>query len=43
MEAGKAFSLLGSEQSPGITCLTRVELYQRLEARKEKRYGVLVS
>ncbi|XP_064030630.1 kinesin-like protein KIF18B isoform X1 [Pogoniulus pusillus] len=42
--AGKTFTMLGSEQSPGIIYLTMVELYKRLEAMKEERsYEVLVS
>lgn len=36
--------MLGSEQSPGIMYLTMVELYKRIEARKdEKSCEVLVS
>ncbi|XP_054255062.1 kinesin-like protein KIF18B, partial [Indicator indicator] len=42
--AGKTYTMLGSEKSPGIIYLTMVELYKRLEARKEeKSYEVLVS
>lgn len=36
--------MLGSEKSPGIMYLTMVELYKRIEARREeKRCEVLVS
>ncbi|XP_051496052.1 LOW QUALITY PROTEIN: kinesin-like protein KIF18B [Apus apus] len=42
--AGKTYTMLGSEQSPGIMYLSMVELYKRLEARKgEKSCQVLVS
>ncbi|KFQ64430.1 Kinesin-like KIF18B, partial [Pelecanus crispus] len=42
--AGKTYTMLGSEKSPGIMYLTMVELYKRIEARKEeKRCEVLVS
>ncbi|NXK12695.1 KI18B protein, partial [Herpetotheres cachinnans] len=42
--AGKTYTMLGSEKSPGITYLTMVELYKRIEARKEeKTCEVLVS
>lgn len=42
--AGKTYTMLGSEQSPGIMYLTMVELYKRIEARKdEKSCEVLVS
>ncbi|XP_064015720.1 kinesin-like protein KIF18B isoform X4 [Pogoniulus pusillus] len=41
--AGKSFTMMGSEQSPGIIYLAMVELYKQLEARKEKSYEVLVS
>ncbi|KFU88895.1 Kinesin-like KIF18B, partial [Chaetura pelagica] len=42
--AGKTYTMLGSEQSPGIMYLSVVELYKRLEARKgEKSCQVLVS
>uniref|UniRef100_A0A8C3PW55 Kinesin-like protein n=1 Tax=Chrysolophus pictus TaxID=9089 RepID=A0A8C3PW55_CHRPC len=42
--AGKTYTMLGSEQSPGIMYLTMVELYRRIEARRdEKSCEVLVS
>ncbi|XP_010180404.1 PREDICTED: kinesin-like protein KIF18B, partial [Mesitornis unicolor] len=42
--AGKTYTMLGSEESPGIIYLTMVELYKRIEARKEeKSCEVLVS
>ncbi|NWI22140.1 KI18B protein, partial [Crypturellus soui] len=42
--AGKTYTMLGSEESPGIMYLTMVELYKRIEARKdEKNCEVLVS
>ncbi|KFM13312.1 Kinesin-like KIF18B, partial [Aptenodytes forsteri] len=42
--AGKTYTMLGSEKSPGIMYLTMVELYKRIEARKEeKSCKVLVS
>ncbi|XP_074972833.1 kinesin-like protein KIF18B isoform X3 [Phalacrocorax aristotelis] len=42
--AGKTYTMLGSEKSPGIMYLTMVELYKRIEARKEKKScEVLVS
>ncbi|XP_035203410.1 kinesin-like protein KIF18B [Oxyura jamaicensis] len=42
--AGKTYTMLGSEQSPGIMYLTMMELYKRIEARKdEKSCEVLVS
>ncbi|KAM6108023.1 kinesin-like protein KIF18B [Pterocles gutturalis] len=42
--AGKTYTMLGSEKSPGIMYLTMVELYKRIEARKEeKSCQVLVS
>ncbi|XP_026720550.1 kinesin-like protein KIF18B isoform X2 [Athene cunicularia] len=42
--AGKTYTMLGSEESPGIMYLTMVELYKRIEARKEeKSCEVLVS
>ncbi|NXJ86030.1 KI18B protein, partial [Trogon melanurus] len=42
--AGKTHTMLGSEKSPGIMYLTMVELYKRIEARKEeKSCEVLVS
>ncbi|XP_062485941.1 kinesin-like protein KIF18B [Pezoporus occidentalis] len=42
--AGKTYTMLGSEHSPGIMYLTMVELYQRMEARRqEKSCEVLVS
>ncbi|KAM6042964.1 kinesin-like protein KIF18B isoform 1-T1 [Theristicus caerulescens] len=42
--AGKTYTMLGSEKSPGIMYLTMVELYRRIEARKEeKSCEVLVS
>ncbi|XP_072212982.1 kinesin-like protein KIF18B [Excalfactoria chinensis] len=42
--AGKTYTMLGSEQSPGIMYLTMAELYRRIEARKdEKSCEVLVS
>ncbi|XP_054032986.1 kinesin-like protein KIF18B [Dryobates pubescens] len=42
--AGKTYTMLGSEKSPGIIHLTMEELFRRLEARKEqKSYEVLVS
>ncbi|NXR01523.1 KI18B protein, partial [Sagittarius serpentarius] len=40
--AGKTYTMLGSEESPGIMYLTMVELYKRIEARKEKSCEVLV-
>ncbi|KAM6289823.1 LOW QUALITY PROTEIN: kinesin-like protein KIF18B [Aegotheles albertisi] len=41
--AGKTYTMLGSEK-PGIMYLTMVELYKRIEARKEaKRCEVLIS
>uniref|UniRef100_A0A8C8S1A0 Kinesin-like protein n=1 Tax=Pelusios castaneus TaxID=367368 RepID=A0A8C8S1A0_9SAUR len=42
--AGKTYTMLGSETSPGIMYLTMVELYKRIEARKEeKTCEVLIS
>ncbi|XP_027728425.1 kinesin-like protein KIF18B [Vombatus ursinus] len=42
--AGKTHTMLGGEGDPGIMYLTMMELYQRLEARRqEKRYEVLIS
>ncbi|NXS95797.1 KI18B protein, partial [Jacana jacana] len=42
--AGKTYTMLGSEKNPGIMYLTMVELYKRIEARKEeKSCEVLVS
>ncbi|NWW47407.1 KI18B protein, partial [Pedionomus torquatus] len=42
--AGKTYTMLGSEKNPGIMYLTMVELYRRIEARKEqKSCEVLVS
>ncbi|OXB56652.1 hypothetical protein ASZ78_003943 [Callipepla squamata] len=42
--AGKTYTMLGSEQSPGIMYLTMVELYRRIEARRdEKSCEVLIS
>ncbi|KAM9368821.1 kinesin-like protein KIF18B [Phaethornis superciliosus] len=42
--AGKTYTMLGSESNPGIMYLTMVELYRRIEARKEqKSCEVLVS
>ncbi|XP_010009720.1 PREDICTED: LOW QUALITY PROTEIN: kinesin-like protein KIF18B, partial [Nestor notabilis] len=42
--AGKTYTMLGSEHSPGIMYFTMVELYKRIEARKEeKSCEVLVS
>ncbi|NWY06533.1 KI18B protein, partial [Nothoprocta ornata] len=42
--AGKTYTMLGSEKSPGIMYLTMAELYRRIEARKdEKSCEVLVS
>lgn len=42
--AGKTYTMLGSEKSPGIMYLTMVELYKRIEARKdEKNCEVLIS
>lgn len=42
--AGKTHTMLGSEHSPGIMYFTMVELYKRIEARKqEKSFEVLVS
>ncbi|NXE28066.1 KI18B protein, partial [Ardeotis kori] len=42
--AGKTYTMLGSEKSPGIMYLTMAELYKRIEARKEeKSCEVLVS
>lgn len=42
--AGKTYTMLGSEKSPGIMYLTMMELYKRIEARKEeKSCEVLVS
>ncbi|XP_067168036.1 kinesin-like protein KIF18B isoform X1 [Apteryx mantelli] len=42
--AGKTYTMLGSEKSPGIMYLTMVELYKRIEARKEeKTCEVLIS
>ncbi|KAM9656238.1 kinesin-like protein KIF18B [Morphnus guianensis] len=42
--AGKTYTMLGLEKSPGIMYLTMVELYRRIEAREEeKSYEVLVS
>ncbi|NWS46056.1 KI18B protein, partial [Probosciger aterrimus] len=42
--AGKTYTMLGSERSPGIMYFTMVELYKRMEARKqEKSCEVLVS
>ncbi|KAM9215142.1 kinesin-like protein KIF18B [Leptosomus discolor] len=35
--AGKTYTMLGSEKSPGIMYLTMVELYKRIEARKEEK------
>ncbi|KAM4640237.1 LOW QUALITY PROTEIN: kinesin-like protein KIF18B [Amazona ochrocephala] len=42
--AGKTYTMLGSEHSPGVMYFTMVELYKRMEARKqEKSCEVLVS
>ncbi|KAM6368449.1 kinesin-like protein KIF18B [Pluvialis apricaria] len=42
--AGKTYTMLGSEKNPGIMYLTMVELYKKIEARKEeKSCEVLVS
>ncbi|XP_071584641.1 kinesin-like protein KIF18B isoform X2 [Heliangelus exortis] len=42
--AGKTYTMLGSEKNPGIMYLTMVELYRRIEARKEEKgCEVLVS
>ncbi|NXI40417.1 KI18B protein, partial [Galbula dea] len=41
--AGKTYTMLGTEKNPGIMYLTMVELYKRIEARKDKRCEVLVS
>ncbi|XP_042692775.1 LOW QUALITY PROTEIN: kinesin-like protein KIF18B [Centrocercus urophasianus] len=42
--AGKTYTMLGSEQSPGIMYLTMAELYRRIEARRDdKSCEVLVS
>ncbi|KAM9250266.1 kinesin-like protein KIF18B [Cariama cristata] len=42
--AGKTYTMLGSEESPGIMYLTMVELYKKIEASKEeKSCEVLVS
>ncbi|NXJ55473.1 KI18B protein, partial [Spizaetus tyrannus] len=41
--AGKTYTMLGLEKSPGIMYLTMVELYRKIEAREEKSYEVLVS
>ncbi|XP_068000491.1 kinesin-like protein KIF18B, partial [Melanerpes formicivorus] len=42
--AGKTYTMLGSEKSPGIIYLTMEELHRRLEARKgQKSCEVLVS
>uniref|UniRef100_A0A672UGK5 Kinesin-like protein n=1 Tax=Strigops habroptila TaxID=2489341 RepID=A0A672UGK5_STRHB len=42
--AGKTYTMLGSEHSPGIMYFTMVELYKRIEARKEeKSCEVLIS
>ncbi|NXC41315.1 KI18B protein, partial [Penelope pileata] len=42
--AGKTYTMLGSEESPGIMYLTMAELYRRIEARRdEKSCEVLVS
>lgn len=42
--AGKTYTMLGSEKSPGIMYLTMVELYKRIESRKEeKSCKVLIS
>uniref|UniRef100_A0A8C4YP54 Kinesin-like protein n=1 Tax=Gopherus evgoodei TaxID=1825980 RepID=A0A8C4YP54_9SAUR len=42
--AGKTYTMLGSEKSPGIMYLTMVELYKRIEARmEEKSCEVLIS
>uniref|UniRef100_A0A8C0GD20 Kinesin-like protein n=1 Tax=Chelonoidis abingdonii TaxID=106734 RepID=A0A8C0GD20_CHEAB len=42
--AGKTYTMLGSEKSPGIMYLTMVELYKRIEERKEeKSCEVLIS
>ncbi|XP_075767349.1 kinesin-like protein KIF18B isoform X2 [Pelodiscus sinensis] len=42
--AGKTYTMLGSERSPGIMFLTMVELYKRIEAMKEeKSCEVLIS
>uniref|UniRef100_A0A7M4FAT8 Kinesin family member 18B n=1 Tax=Crocodylus porosus TaxID=8502 RepID=A0A7M4FAT8_CROPO len=42
--AGKTYTMLGSEKSPGIMYLTMVELYKRIEARKDEKYcEVLIS
>ncbi|NXF51605.1 KI18B protein, partial [Oceanites oceanicus] len=42
--AGKTYTMLGSEKNPGIMYLTMVELYKRIEAkREEKSCEVLVS
>ncbi|XP_068932258.1 kinesin-like protein KIF18B [Petaurus breviceps papuanus] len=42
--AGKTHTMLGGEGDPGIMYLTMMELYQRLEARRqEKCYEILIS
>ncbi|XP_064895905.1 kinesin-like protein KIF18B isoform X4 [Columba livia] len=41
--AGKTYTMVGSESSPGIMYLTMVGLYEKIEARKEKSCEVLVS
>ncbi|XP_074080444.1 kinesin-like protein KIF18B [Macrotis lagotis] len=42
--AGKTHTMLGREGDPGIMYLTTMELYRRLEARRqEKQYEVLIS
>ncbi|XP_056672957.1 kinesin-like protein KIF18B isoform X1 [Monodelphis domestica] len=42
--AGKTHTMLGGERDPGIMYLTMMELYQRLEARRqEKHYEILIS
>ncbi|XP_043860577.1 kinesin-like protein KIF18B isoform X2 [Dromiciops gliroides] len=42
--AGKTHTMLGGEGDPGIMYLTMMELYQRLEARRqEKHFEVLIS
>ncbi|KFP02024.1 Kinesin-like KIF18B, partial [Calypte anna] len=42
--AGKTYTMLGSEKNPGIMYLTMVELYRKIEARKEEKgCEVLVS
>ncbi|NXA19333.1 KI18B protein, partial [Ibidorhyncha struthersii] len=42
--AGKTYTMLGSDKNPGIMYLTMVELYKKIEARKEeKSCEILVS